>query len=101
VSNSTEVTYLANCVSKGMVLRDGKLYHGSDKKSQETGLLCTAAQFDENDLRYLSGDALMREVFSRLSARMDELSEKVDAIYEEVMPKMLDKPVIKKPGPQP
>ncbi|MBI3440514.1 MAG: hypothetical protein HY052_01710 [Proteobacteria bacterium] len=46
---STDIDCLSECMSKGMVLNDGKLYYNPDDRSQNIGLLCTGDQFGEEE----------------------------------------------------
>ena len=76
-------------VSGGMVLDEqGLLWTIPRERHFATGLLCASDQLDE---KYLSPDrAFMLELFNKLSA-------KIDAVYEELRPPTLDKPILKKP----
>src|SRR5438309_1843128 len=90
------VTNTTECISRSMLLDDGKLYTASRSYLNETDLLCTSDQFAD---KYRSDRELMLEIFNRLA----DLSKKMDAVYEEVMPKVLKKtvPVLGKRGQQP
>lgn len=87
---------IVESVSKGMVLRDGKIYTAPGTESLAIGLLCTseqfAASFDKNDFNNLSGDALAREIFNRISTRLD-------AIEKQLGPQTLDKPALSRKAP--
>jgi hypothetical protein len=77
------------CVAKGMVLKNGKLYTEPSEESRRIGLLCTGAQFDEN---YLSPDQeFMLQQFNKLSAKIETLEAKIEVLNEELHPKTLDK----------
>lgn len=67
--------------------KKGNLFAKPSNDGLISGLLCTSAQFDE---KYLSPH-------EQLLAEFNKLSAKVDAIYEELRPTKLDKPVLKKP----
>ena len=85
----TSVRHISESVNTGMVLDEkGFLWFNPSAKSLATGLLCTSDQFDE---KYLSPDrTFMLEQFNKLSA-------KIDAVYEELRPPTLDKPIRSKP----
>lgn len=79
--------------AEGICLQLGKmiLFGGGDGAGY---LLCSSDQFSEN---YTSDRLLLQSLFNVVSA----LTQKVDAIYAEVMPQKLDKPVLDKKPPQP
>jgi hypothetical protein len=87
-SLKTKVYSVGGCISTGMVARDGKIYTDPNEESYKTGFLCTSTQFDES---FVSFEQAILAQFNKLSA-------KVDAMYGQIMPKTLDKPVTKKPG---
>lgn len=89
--HTQDIDELENCVAEGMELDNGELYYGPPAEDIQKGLFCTSGQFDK---KYLSDRELMIDLFNKLSAR-------IDAIYEELQPKVLDKPAIRKPGTQP
>jgi len=83
-----EVGHASTCIAAGMVLKNEKLYTDPNNESLLNGILCTYDQFE----KYPTERELMLELFNQLAA----LSKKVDAIYTEVMPRVMDKP---KPRP--
>jgi hypothetical protein len=90
----TRISFEKDCVSSGMTLDEkGSLWTDSLPKHKEKGLVCTSSQFDKS---YISPEDLMLEQFNKLSARIDAISQKVDAIYDEVMPHTLNKPRLPK-----
>ena len=95
-ANRVEVQETAGCVQKGMVLEDTTLYFNPTSENREKGFLCTSAQFDEV---FVSFEQKVLEQFNKLSARIEEITQRVDAIYKELQPAKLDKQVLKKPVP--
>ncbi len=85
---------LSDCVSNGMVLKEGLLYSSPNTESRTTGFLCTSDQFS---VEYKSDRELIMQLFNQVA----DLGKMVNAIYDELQPKVLDKPVLKKPGTQP
>ena len=87
----------AAAVKNGLVLLDGVIFYRSDV---DTGAYtsCSIAQVDAD---YLPPEQrLMVDLFNKLSAKVDALSEKVDRLYAEVHPEIADtKPGLKKPAP--
>jgi len=87
-----------SCVKYGMKLEEGKLATYPQPKDKKAGFLCTSDQFDE---KFKTDQELLMEQFNKLSAgqkeiskKLDELIKRVDAVYEEIKPKRLDKQVI-------
>ena len=98
-SGLTEIGNIASCVLNGMELDGGKIYTSPPRGDVDKGFLCTPAQFNGN---YLSPEqTFILEQFNKLAARIEDISRKVDAMYDQVMPKSLDKPVFKKPDSTP
>lgn len=75
-----------DCVAGGMTVQGGNLYHspGDDARN----ILCTLDQFDKG---YVPPEQqLMVELFNKLTAKVDALSEKVDRLYAELHPDIAD-----------
>ena len=87
------------CVNQGFHVRGKNIYTGSapkDSLSIEFPLDDPTGMPGVSDLDTLTGNALVREVFNRLSARIDTLEKKIDAIHAETQPKKLPKSPFKK-----
>ncbi len=89
-SYGSKVDNLDECVSGGMVLDHGTLYYSPDNVSKEKGLLCTSSQLDEN---YIAPPTLEQQV-KALAEEVTVLHATIDAIYEAIAPKTLDKPPV-------
>jgi hypothetical protein len=74
--------------SRGLVLAHGTLYYNPVDHYEGTGLLCTSAQLDKNYVPPLS----LEQQVQALAAEVTALHKTIDAIYEAVSPKTLDKP---------
>ena len=83
VNGGRQVDQIGQCVATGLVLMDGKIYYRSPTDTTEYAV-CTMGQVDPE---YISADQrLMRELFDKLSAKVDALEKKVDRIYDELRP---------------
>ena len=94
------VQNVKDCVSHGIFLDAGKIYYdGGNTAAGRNALLCTSAQFDQGAAPELTPEEQksLREEFNALAALVKDMAKKVDALYDEVMPKKLDKPTLKGP----
>lgn len=85
-----KVQALAECVQKGMIVLEGRLFYNPSAENRSEGKVCTLDQLPRTApvdvMQYLQGDDLQREIFNRLSARMDKLEQMVAEIHAAVMP---------------
>lgn len=91
--NTVEITLVEKSLLTGMALdRAGRLWVSPNTEHRTTGWLCTSNQFNED---YLSPDqTFILEQFNKLAARLDRLETKIDAIYDELRPQMIQKPIL-------
>jgi len=92
-SEGTRICNLEECVSKGMVLKHGGLYYNPDANSKNSGIVCTSEQFDKNYRPPLTLEQQIKE----LAAEVTALHATINAIYEAVSPKTIDKPRVSAP----
>lgn len=92
--SGTEITEVENCIAKGILCDSGRLYYNPDQSTPF--LVCSSSQFDPD---YLTPDqAYVRDRFNELSARIDDLAEKVNRIHDALFPDMdKTKPRLNKP----
>jgi hypothetical protein len=75
------VQNIAQCVQGGLVLLDGKIYFSMDG-SERQFISCSIDQVDPG---YVPPEQqFLVEMFTRLSAKVDALSDKVDRLYDEL-----------------
>ena len=89
-----EVANVAESVGKGLLCEKGTLYYNPDK--EKPFVIATADQFDPD---YLPPEqAYVRDRFNELSARIDDLAEKVNRIHDALFPDVdTTKPTLQKP----
>jgi hypothetical protein len=107
VDGNKSVEHIEECVNRGLVLMDGKIYHRSEGDTT-TYTVCPLSQA-ERDVAPAAPDRVspnqipqdqVLQLFNKLSARIDGLSEKIDRMYGELYPTVEEtKPGLKKPQP--
>ncbi len=87
--------YIAECITYGLVLIEGNIYQRGDGDNTPYTYCRTEQAMPD----YIPPDQrLMVDLFNRLSAKVDALSEKVDGLYAEIHPDVCDtKPGVRKP----
>ena len=95
---SARLSFVEDCVGRGIEVHDGKLFCGEFSGPREA-LLCTSAQFDkpfdEKDIKNLyvpANQTFILELFNRLSERIDALNNEVAQLRKDIEPKGPGKP---------
>lgn len=94
-------------VFKGIVVKEGRLFTRSETDNADY-LFCTLEQFDagyeeplltrEEQLSLLQKFDALTRLFTDLSAKVDAISGKIDAVHDQVMPTTLSKTRLKSDG---
>jgi len=101
IDDDTKVACIDQCCQYGLILDECQMSYRTPNSNKDY-LLCTLSQFDRADKPLLTQEeqVSLRQEFKELAARQEEIFRKIDAIYEEIMPKVLDKPMIGRPKRQ-
>lgn len=83
----TEVGWLKESIAGGILILDGKIYHGPDPARKY--IVCDVAQLDGN---WVPFEERVMALFNEQAERQKRIEEKLDRLLAEIEPKEIDKP---------
>lgn len=79
---------LDECLKGGILILDGKIYHGPDPAHRHY-IACDMGQLDENGQSF---EEKVMALFNEQAERQKRIEEKLDLLLAEIGPKTIDKP---------